>query len=204
MLKKYLKISKLIFFVVALLGFLPLTGYTAEGKITLKILDIDSPFKSKNDEDYRFIGDFYNALSRVHPPVLVEYDNQYSLLLFVRYRGHGSDKRDLIYNVNLANHKINEVGRIGLGVDDSKLLSVFGHGSPGDPLVLILTRDELFGMTKYTTTRISVMKEDGGLYIQSTLPDRDVLYGLDNCSDSECDYKDAASIKKYFDDMYKK
>ncbi|XKM12775.1 hypothetical protein RCS94_07025 [Orbaceae bacterium ac157xtp] len=214
MIKKYLKISKLIFFVVALFGGLPLTSYADEGKITLKTLDVYSPFKHDTAEDddededkyieddggfKGFSDDFADSISSVHPPVLVEYDNQYSLLLFISTPWPSHDARELIYNINLGNHKINEVGKVGKG----EIISIFGYDSPDGPLVLILTKDDSYGMTRYVTTRISVKKEEGGLYIQSTAPDRVMLLGLDDCINEGCKYRDADSVKKFLDNMYK-
>lgn len=203
MLKKFLKISNAIIITVLIIFYLPFgNALVKENKLSLQIVPVENPF---NYEDYDYDGKGFidTEPNKIHPPVLVNYNNQKSLLFFLPANENDSPELIYIYNFNLANQKLNVVGTIFGG----EIISVFGYESgDNNTMVLMLTKNTYSDYVLFDAISASIIEEDGGLYIVSSKVDRISLAGLDPCIDSAtsvCKYKDAASIKKFFDKMNK-
>jgi hypothetical protein len=221
MIKKSFKIFKTFNFIIFIvLSSFPLVCYAKKEPLSLKILPTFSPFTQQYEEDdeddngeysHAYSIDFYNAISTVHPPVLVNYDGLKSILLFVPANPKDPNKENhhLVYNFNLGNFKLNEVGTIFT----HEILSIFSYNpNEENAMIFVLQKNKSGEETLYSNVRFSVLKEEGGLYIQSFKTDRISIAGLDNCIDGGidylgntqiCKYKDASSIRVFFDNIIK-
>ncbi|WP_392551889.1 hypothetical protein RHO14_10480 [Orbus wheelerorum] len=205
--KKFLKVFS---FILAMVIFSNTDAVTRINQLKLSTIDVDysSSGIDSSGEEIKY-PNFYDKHVMLHPPILVEYNNKKSILFFLPPVESGSGQQGLILNYNLGNNKMNVVGFVH-GINE-QIQSVFGYKyNNDDATILVLTKNTSDNQITYSTFTNSILEENGGLYIKQFLDDEINISPLSNCIDGGtdhlgnkqvCKYKDAASIKKFFDDM---
>ncbi|WP_392561742.1 hypothetical protein RHO12_11560 [Orbus sturtevantii] len=207
MIRKFLKVFSLI---LAIVIFSNAYAVTKVNQLKLSTIDVDysSSDIDSDGEEIKYTN-FYDKNVMLHPPILVEYNNKKSVLFFFPPAKGGRDQQGLILNYNLGNNKMNVVGFVH-GINE-QIQSVFGYQyNNDDATILVLTKNNVDNQITYSTFTNSIIEENGGLYIKQFKDDEINIQPLSNCIDGGtdylgnkqvCKYKDAASIKKFFDDM---